>query len=141
MERVQYSVKAGPHRRGENGTPNGPKGSLTRCVGTAAMGGARGGGRRTVELVPRSVESCPTVGFSLKGPPRRGATLSGQSMVRTGLSGVWGNKTPARVQGCLLQPLCVFRVFPKNRVFRSKKMVLLPSVVACRGHRISILTK
>ena len=53
--------------------------------------GYRGGGRCMVGLVPRGVESCPTAGFSLEGPSRRGASLSGQSMVRTGLSGVWGN--------------------------------------------------
>ena len=29
-----------------------------------------------VGLVPRSVESCPTVGFSYEGPPRRGAALN-----------------------------------------------------------------
>ena len=62
------------------------------CVGMAATGGRRGGGRHTVELVPRGVESCPTVGFSLEGPSRRGAAFSGQSMVRSGLSGVWGNE-------------------------------------------------
>ena len=60
--------------------------------GPRVMGWAPRVGRRTVELVPRGVESCPAVGFSFEGPPRCGASPSGQSMVGTSLSGVWGNK-------------------------------------------------